>query len=287
MQSMLFPSIDGAHFKMAGMMGARIAIVPDVIMPGLHIPVEELEENVPLWRGATAYVGVPHCILINRAGKRFGNESFYRSLAFALDQIDGGTQTHPNFPCWAVFDSQARAKYPFGSVMPGEDLPEGLGVKANTVAELAGKIGVDVNGLTTTVATFNGYCAIGEDPEFQRGSHPWSVNMCGDPNVKPNPTLGPLLQAPFYAVELQRLGCGGTAAAGIAADHHCRVLGWDDKPIEGLYVAGNSMARMDSGAMLQSGVSNSRGMTHGYLAGLHAAGKPSSLLEREGQRLGL
>jgi len=61
----------------------------------------------------------------------------------------------------------------------------------------------------------------------------------------------------------------------------------DDKPIEGLYAAGNSTARLETGAMMQSGVSNGRGMTHGYLAGLHAAGKPSTLLQKEIERMGL
>jgi 3-oxosteroid 1-dehydrogenase len=76
---------------------------------------------------------------------------------------------------------------------------------------------------------------------------------------------------------------GGTAipSAGLLADHHCRALGWDDQPIEGLYVAGNSMARMETGAVMQSGVSNARGMTYGWLAARHAAGSPSGLLANE------
>ena len=75
--------------------------------------------------------------------------------------------------------------------------------------------------------------------------------------------------------------------AGIVADHHSRVIGWDEKPIDGLYVAGNSAARLETGAGMQSGVSNARGMTHGYLAGRHASGHPSDLLDREMRRLGL
>jgi 3-oxosteroid 1-dehydrogenase len=287
MESMLFPSIDGVHFRLAGMFGARVARVPDVNMLGIHTPGEELESGTALWRGATAFLGVPHTIVVNRMGKRFADESFYRSISFALDFIDGGNQTHPNFPCWAIFDGQAREKYPFGSVMAGQDLPEGMAVKADSIAELAAKTGVDGNGLAATIATFNGYCASGEDAEFQRGSHPWSVTMCGDPNQKPNPTLGTLAKPPFYAVALRRLGSGGTAAAGLVTDHHARVIGWDDKPIEGLYAAGNSVARLDSGAMLQSGVSNARGMTHGYLAALHAAGRPSDLLQKEIARFGV
>jgi 3-oxosteroid 1-dehydrogenase len=94
------------------------------------------------------------------------------------------------------------------------------------------------------------------------------------------------MQGPFYAVELHRMAGGGIAAAGVVADEHCRALDWDNQPIEGLYVAGNSMARLDNGAVMQSGITNARGMTHGYLAGRHAAGKPSELLRKEIKRLG-
>jgi 3-oxosteroid 1-dehydrogenase len=95
------------------------------------------------------------------------------------------------------------------------------------------------------------------------------------------------VKPPFHAVELHRIGGSGIPAAGLIADHHCRAVGWNEKPIEGLYVAGNSVARMETGAVMQSGVSNAKGMTHGYLIGRHAAGKPSDLLQREIKRLGL
>jgi len=59
------------------------------------------------------------------------------------------------------------------------------------------------------------------------------------------PQPGSLVKPPFYAVDrcigsavapsLYRPGCG----------YHCRAVGLGDKPIEGLYVAGNSMARME------------------------------------------
>ena len=111
--------------------------------------------------------------------------------------------------------------------------------------------------------------------------------MSGDPFNKPHPNLGPLVQPPFYAVKLKRLGGSAIPAAGLVSDHHSRAVGWDDQPLEGVYVAGNSAARLETGAMMQSGVSNARGMTHGYLAALHAAGKPSDLLEKETQRMKL
>ncbi|TCM15343.1 3-oxosteroid 1-dehydrogenase [Novosphingobium sp. PhB165] len=280
-QSMVMQTIDGAHLRLAGPFGARIARVPDGTILGIHTPGEEQEGDLPLWRGALPFMGLPHTIVVNSAGKRFGNEAFYRSIAHAINAIDGNTQTHSNYPCWAIFDHQAREKYPFGGVMPGQEIPESMGVTAGSLAELADRIGVDTQGLLDTVEAFNRYSLAGGDPEFRRGAFPWSVTMCGDPNQKPNGNLGPLLQAPFYAVQLHRMAGGGIAAAGLVGDEHCRVIGWDEEPIEGLYVAGNSMARLDNGAVMQSGMTNARGITHGYLAALHAIGRPSTLLDEE------
>lgn len=282
-QSMVMGTVDGAHLRLAGQLGARIARVPDVTLLGFHVPGEEQDGGEPLWRGALPFIGLPHTIVVNRAGKRFGNEGFYRDMFSKMDHMDGGTQSQPNYPCWVVFDAQARAKYPFGSIMPGAEFPDGFGHTADRLEELAAKIGVEPSSLVATVDRFNANARNGEDPDFARGTFPWGAKLCGDPGNEPNPQLGPLEQAPFYAVELTKMAAGGICSTGIYADEHCRAIDWNGHPIDGLYVAGNSMARMDNGAFMQSGVTNARGMTHGYLAGRHAAGDPSPLLD---QRIG-
>jgi 3-oxosteroid 1-dehydrogenase len=284
-ESMVLPEVDGAAFRLAGPFGAKVARVPDITSLGVQVPGEEDEGGRPLWRSVLQPIGLPHTIVVNRAGKRFGNEAFYRSFYYTIDLIDGASQSHPNFPCWAITDSQARAKYAFASALPGAEVPEGLGVKADTLEELARLIGVDPQGLVATVAKFNPAAAEGKDPEFHRGEQVWSFWMSGDKKQKPNPVLGPLDQGPFYAYPLKRLGGSAIPAAGLLADEHSRALGWDDQPIPGLYVAGNSQARMETGAMMQSGISNARGMMHGWLAGRHASGHASDLLAREGAAL--
>jgi 3-oxosteroid 1-dehydrogenase len=285
-QSVIMPEIDGAHLRLAGKFGARVARVPDVTMLGFRVHSEELQEGVPLWRNIMASAGLPHTIVVNRLGKRFANEAFYRSLYFAVDQIDGETQTHPNFPAWLIIDAQARAKYPLASIMPGQDLPEGTGVKADTLEELAVMTGIDPVGLMETVRRFNAYSDANDDPEFHRGKSPWGAYMSGDRFHKPNPNLGAFGDGPYYAVELSRLAGSGIASAGIVIDEHSRAMGWDGEPIEGLYLAGNSVARLDTGALMQSGMSNARGLTQGWLAARHAAGQPSDLLAKETIRRG-
>jgi 3-oxosteroid 1-dehydrogenase len=283
-ESMLFSTIDGAGFRLAGPFGARIARVPEVVGLAIRVPGEEDEEGKALWRSVMPIIGQPHFIVVNRAGRRFGNEAFYRAMYYTIDLIDGATQTHPNFPCWIIIDSQAREKYAFTSIMPGQDWPEGLGVVADSLGELAEKAGIDAEGLVSTVSRFNTNAEKGEDPDFGRGTHAWSAWMCGDPSHEPNPNLGPLTKPPFRAVPLSRMAMTGIPAAGLLTDQHCRVVGWDDEPIPGLYAAGNSVARMETGAVMQSGLSNTRGMLHGWLAGLHLGGKPSDLLRGEIER---
>ena len=279
-QSMVMDTIDGAHLRLAGPLGARIARVPDITLLGFHIEGEEQDGGEPLWRGSLPFIGLPHTIVVNREGKRFGNEGFYRDIFSRLDHMDGGTQSLPNYPCWAIFDAQARAKYPFGSVMPGAEMPEGFGHQAQTLQKLAQQIGINADALVETVERFNENALQGVDPDFNRGTFPWGAKLCGDPGHKPNAQLGPLEQGPFYAVQLTKMAAGGICSTGIYADEHCQAIGWDGEPITGLYVAGNSMARMDNGAFMQSGITNARGITHGYLAGRHAAGSPSPLLDQ-------
>lgn len=285
--SMLFSTVDGANFRLAGPLGARIAKVPDITSLGFTVPGEEDEEGHPLWRTALGALGQPHSIVVNRAGKRFGDESFYRSFYYKIDEIDGGNQSHPNFPCWVIMDNQARTKYPFVSITPDQEWPVGFGAVADTLDELASLIGVDAVALQETVTRFNAHAEEGKDPDFGRGSHPWSEWMCGDPFHKPNANLGTLKEGPFFAVEMKRMGGTGIPSTGLLTDQHSRVVGWDDQPIEGLYAAGNSVARMETGAVMQSGVSNARGMTYGWLAARHACGDPSRLLEQEAARMGI
>lgn len=283
--SLVFSAVDGANFRLACPFNARIARVPDISLLCLSIPNEEDEEGKPLHRSVMAAIGLPHTIVVNRKGRRFGNEAFYRDYGAKLDVIDGQTQTYENFPCWAVMDDRARQKYSFGGLMPGQPVPEGLGFTADSLEEAARLAGIDPEGLNATVAAFNPAADRGEDPQFNRGTHPWGVWMTGDRFHQPNPNLGSISQGPFHVIALKRMAGSAIPASGLLADQHGRVMAWDDQPIPGLYVAGNSMARMETGAMMQSGISNARGMTYGWLTAHHAMGQPSTLLAEAAARI--
>lgn len=283
--SLVFSAVDGANFRLACPFNARIARVPDISLLGVSLPNEEDEEGHPLFRSAMAVIGLPHVIVVNRAGQRFANESFYRDYGFKLDAVDGNTQTQPNYPCWAIMDSQAREKYPFAGLMPGQEVPEDVGHTADSLEDLARMAGIDPEGLQVCVAAFNPLAEQGVDPAHGRGTHPWSAWMAGDRFHQPNPNLGSLVKAPFHAIALKRMAGSAIPATGLLADRHSRIMSWADSPIPGLYGAGNSLARMETGGMMQSGISNARGITTGWLAALHAMGQPSSLLDEALKRL--
>ncbi|HEY3364125.1 MAG TPA: FAD-binding protein [Symbiobacteriaceae bacterium] len=268
------PSVTGDNLILAGEAGAIVASVPTVAMPtmlGIHIPGEE-QEGQPLYRFTLSEPGLPHAILVNREGKRFADESFYRAFITAVRTFDGATQTYPNWPCYLILDQNHRDKYPLGSIPPGAAVPAELAVQGNTLGELAEKLGIAPAGLEETVRTYNQYCETGDDPEFRRGQYPWSRFMVGDLNVKPNPTMGPLLKPPFYGIRPTIVNAG-INAAGLKINTNAQVLSLRGQAIPGLYAAGNAVAYLDMGSGYQSGFANGRGMTYGYLAALHAAGR--------------
>src|SRR6185295_11485954 len=117
------PSVTGDSMRLAGVLGAKVGQVPTPDFLGYHMPGEE-HDGRPLWRAVLLEAGLPHSMLVNRAGRRFGDEAFYRTIGHAVGHFDPQTQTLPNYPCWLIVDSQFNQKYPFGSLMPGQEYPE-------------------------------------------------------------------------------------------------------------------------------------------------------------------
>jgi 3-oxosteroid 1-dehydrogenase len=265
------PHLDGDHLVMAGEIGAALAAVPPTDLAmfyGYNIPGEE-HDGKPLFRSSWE-CGCPHAIWVNRAGERFCDESFYKDYQPRLRRWDGQKQVMPNLPPFLIFDQNYRDRYPLGSFMPGQPLPEELVVQADTPRALAEKLGIDADRFVATLERFNRHAAGGEDPDFGKGSRPWAVRLVGDPNYK-NPCVGPLDKAPFYGVRLVPVSVG-INSHGLATDANAQVLHLRGSPIPGLYAVGNSAAMLDIGGGYQSGSSNMRAIVWGYLAGQHAAG---------------
>ncbi|WP_291278119.1 FAD-binding protein, partial [Galactobacter sp.] len=146
-------------------------------------------------------------------------------------------------PYWLVYDAPYKRKYLLTFAMDPRAnklmAQEGIKVTADSIAELATKIGVDPNTFTDEVERFNGFARAGRDQDFHRGDSAYD-RYYSDPTVRPNPNLAPLVKGPFtaYKVVIGDLGTKG----GIVTDEFARALRPDGSVIEGLYAAGNTSA---------------------------------------------
>lgn len=215
--------------------------------------------------------GMPGCVAVNSKGKRFTNEAApypdFRDAMYADDAKGNGT-----VPCWLIFDATFRYKYPMGIFLPGQIEPDAslpkdwldkVYYKADSIDALAKKIGVDVNGLKATVEDMNGYAKSGVDPQFGKGTTAIDTYY-SDPSVKPNSCLGPIVKAPFYAVQMYpgEIGTKG----GLVTDASARVLREDGSVINGLYAIGNTSSAVMGATYPGAGSTLGPAMTFGYVA---------------------
>lgn len=119
------------------------------------------------------------------------------------------------------------ATFPLNQAIP--EMPEvlaageeqGFIVHADTLEELADKMGVDAATLTETIATYNDACASGVDAEFGKDAQ----------------YLKAIDGAPYYAIKAmpRTYNSGG----GLVTNLDMQVLDANDEPIPGLYAGGN------------------------------------------------
>jgi 3-oxosteroid 1-dehydrogenase len=239
-------------------------------IPTMHMPMPVVSNFEEIHQAAFD-VGRPHSVCVNRNGVRFVDEaSGYDDFGKAMvaDQLKTGS----NCPCWLVFDASFRAKFTAGGFMPTPILPDHRIApdwwdhyifRAATVQELAEKIQVPAEVLARTIAGINAYSKTGADPEFGRGGNAYD-RFFGDPTSKPNPSLGPIETAPFYAVPIN-LGDLGTKG-GLKADARARVLRADGQPIPNLYAAGNASGSPFGNCYPGAGGTLGPALTFGYVA---------------------
>lgn len=214
----------------------------------------------------------PGVIAVNRHGRRFTNEanSYHDVGAAMIADSEGEGET----VAWLVCDHATLRKYGLGFAKPAP-VPTSLYtrtgylLKGRTLADLARAAGIDAAGLEETVRTYNVGAVKGEDPAFQRGSTAFNRYL-GDPDHKPNPTVAPIDQGPFYAVKIF-MGDLGTFD-GLSTDPLGRVLDTNAAPIAGLYAVGNDAASIMGGNYPGAGITLGPIMTSGYVTGRHLAG---------------
>ncbi|MHA7650990.1 FAD-binding protein [Mycobacterium sp. ML4] len=212
----------------------------------------------------------PGAIYVDSGGRRFCNES--------NSYVEVGKAMYANkaVPCWMIFDDGYVRRYVAGTnPVKREHLPRALidsgAVKrAATLSELARQIDLSGPELIRTVQRFNKFAAKGLDPDFGRGQS--AYNDClGDPGYRPNPAVGPLDRAPYYATKVFPADVG--TCGGVITNEHAQVLDQQDRVIEGLYATGNTTATVMGRTYPGAGASIASSMVFGYVAARHAAGR--------------
>jgi succinate dehydrogenase/fumarate reductase flavoprotein subunit len=210
----------------------------------------------------------PGIIAVNSKGVRFANEAdsyhdFVESLQRA-NAVDGAS-----VPAFLICDRSALKKYGLGAIHPGgldwrHHLRSGYLIEAPTIADLARKLDINPESLGATVARSNSFASTGVDPDFGRGSNAYH-RFLGDAEHQPNPCLGVIEKAPFYAVRIWP-GVQGSAR-GLSVNAHAQVLDRAGSPIQGLYACGNDMNSIFAGTYPGPGITLGPAITFGYVIG--------------------
>ncbi len=221
---------------------------------------------------------MPGSIFVNQGGLRFTNEAApYEDVTKA--QLDAHRDDNSSVPCFMVFDARFRRSYPIGPIGPSKAMPDNMIPaalkktnflkRADTLEKLAEQLGVDRAGLLTTVERVNRFAQSGVDEDFGRGES-LHDRYYSDPKIGPNPCLGPVEEAPFYAIEILAGDLG--TKGGLKTDERARVLDAQDQAIPGLYATGNCSGSVMGNSYPGAGSTIGPSMAFGYIAAHDALG---------------
>ncbi|OUL99658.1 FAD-binding protein [Variovorax sp. JS1663] len=262
----------GEGIEMARAAGATLG--KDFFAPAFWAPVSILERpdgtqlRYPhlVWDRAK-----PGLMAVNAAGQRFVNESTsYHEFVLGMYRSH---QQVPTLPAFLVCDSDFMERWGLGLALPGGRPREhlvraGYLFRADSLDALAASLGIDAGGLKASAQRFNHFAETGVDSEFGKGSTAYNRYL-GDAAHQPNACLGPLRKGPFYAVKVYAGDIG--TACGIRCNENAQALDTDDRPIPGLYAAGNDMQSVMGGQYPAPGITLGPALTFGWIAGRHAA----------------
>ncbi|OGO24485.1 MAG: hypothetical protein A2144_01875 [Chloroflexi bacterium RBG_16_50_9] len=210
-------------------------------------------------------------LIVNLSGERFMNEGIGLNPTYNVNAVI----RQKNHAAFLIFDEATRRQYEeVGLDIPPDGVMSlrytsnvAIGLQqaldrgnkdvfvANTIEELAGKAGINQDGLRRTVAEYNQACETGRDLLFNK-----------------NPRyLKAVKQPRFYAGKLF-LGANGSLG-GIKINYKTEVLNKDFDVIPGLYAAGYDANALygDSYAYLLPGNTMGFAVNSGRIAGENAA----------------
>jgi fumarate reductase flavoprotein subunit len=197
-----------------------------------HLHAREAMTNPKLWPRPQADDLAAAGIIVDASGNRVADEGYggiYLSNAIARLPDPLGTSVIFDQAIWDGPPGRGHAQ------PPNPLLPENGGTlhKANTLAELAPKIGLTPKQLEDVVASYNN--AIDTN----------TLDRLSPPRSGDRAKVWPIKTAPFFAIPL----CTAitNTMGGIAIDGDCRALDTNGKPIPGVYAAGSTIGGLDGG----------------------------------------
>ncbi|MBT5239772.1 MAG: FAD-dependent oxidoreductase [Rhodospirillaceae bacterium] len=197
----------------------------------------------------------PWEIIVDAQGERFLQEDILSHAAYEEALLE-----QPGEECWMVWDHEIHTQAPklisggFMGMMDPDDIADAFNegyhnfFKADSIDELAEKMGVGKDGLTSTIAQYNIAQASGKDA-LGRSHMPL-----------------PIEKGPFYGIRLQSWFL--TTFAGIAVGEDLQVIRQDGSKIGGLYAAGELLGTgATSGRAICGGMLVTPAITFGKLLG--------------------
>jgi len=246
--------------------GAAMAQMNEMVGNQMSIPPDEDPQAIQM------QLSKPHAFLVDQSGQRYLNEG--GSYMEFCQQMLARHKTVPAIHSWMIMDSQFMKTYMLAGTMPGANKPQKWFDKnylrtAPTIEALATACDIEPSALKTTTERFNFFARSGRDEDFHRGYRAYD-RWLGDYTKGPNPALGTVEVAPFYAVPVVP-GDVGTFG-GVVTDSYARVLLEDNSVIKGLYATGTTTASVMGHTYPGAGCSIGPSFTWGYVAAKHAAG---------------
>jgi len=268
------PGNTGDGLKMASAAGAYLWHTTALQWANFCAKAPSKQFGVAVGAGITRRAKAGNFVFVNRYGKRFMKET--KSIYHYKGPLEGLYFDHdhaeyPNIPAYLVFDEVYRksGSIPFTEKSIGQvgyaivnkiydwsddnsaEIEKGWIIKADKIADLAGRIKVDRRGLEETIGKFNKYCTTGKDLEF----------------IRSRDSMAPIETPPYYALELGLVLVN--TQGGPKHNKYAQILDPDNKPIPRLYAAGELGSFF--GFLYQPGTNYPEAWAFGRIAGRQAA----------------
>ncbi|MCR2800398.1 MULTISPECIES: FAD-dependent tricarballylate dehydrogenase TcuA [unclassified Microbacterium] len=217
-------------------------------------PIDASAPNVEVDNKVNRYA-YPYGISVNTNGERFFDES-ERHRTYTYAKTGWAVSRQPDGIAYQIYDQQATALFPdaYRSATP---------YQADSIAELAEKIGIDPVALERTVSEYNDSVnvAVTYDPTVEDGRNAQGL-------VPPHSNWAlPIEKGPFLAYAVT--GAITFSFGGVKTNADGQVLNTSQKPIKGLYANGDIVGMFYHNYPSTSGMT--RNVVFGGRAGAHAA----------------